>query len=52
MGGGIGGPVVRIMTGNAFEMLVSHVRRDNKDEYGRKERIMIDCYLTQYLHLP
>ena len=41
MGDGIGGPVVRIMTGNAFEMLVSHVRKDNKDEYGRKEKVII-----------
>ena len=29
------------MTGNAFEMLVSHVRKDNKDEYGRKESVII-----------
>ena len=40
------------MTGNAFEMPVSHVRKDNKDEYWRKERIPIDCYLTHYFHLP
>ncbi len=39
------------MTGNAFEMLVSHVRKDNKDEYGRKERIALGCYLTHYFHL-
>ncbi len=41
MGDGIGGPVIRILTGDTFEMLVSHVRKDNKDEYGKTERVMV-----------
>ncbi len=41
MGDGIGGPVVRILTGDTFEMLVSHVRKDNKDEYGKTERVVV-----------
>ena len=41
MGDGIGGPVMGILTNNAFEMIVSHVRKDNKDEYGKTEKIII-----------
>ena len=41
MGDGIGGPVIGILTNNAFEMLVSHVRKDNKEEYGKAEKIII-----------
>jgi hypothetical protein len=41
MGDGIGGPVIGCLTGNAFEMTVTHFRKDNKDEYGKTERIVI-----------
>ena len=41
MGDGIGGPVIGILTNNAFELLVSHVRKDNKDDYGKTEKIII-----------
>jgi hypothetical protein len=41
MGDGIGGPVIGCLTGNAFEMAVTHFRKDNKDEYGKTERIVI-----------
>ena len=41
MGDGIGGPVMGILTNNAFELLVSHFRKDNKDEYGKTEKIVI-----------
>ena len=41
MGDGIGGPVLGILAGNAFEMVISHVRKDNKDEYGKTEKIII-----------
>ena len=41
MGDGIGGPVIGILAGNAFEMLISHTRKDNKDEYGRTEKIVM-----------
>ena len=30
MGDGIGGPVIGILTNNAFELLISHFRKDNK----------------------
>ena len=41
MGDGIGGPVLGILGSNVFEMTISHVRKDNKDEYGRVEKIII-----------
>ncbi|RNJ79953.1 MAG: hypothetical protein D9C04_03120 [Nitrosopumilus sp. B06] len=41
MGDGIGGPVAAVLAGNTFEMVISHVRKDNKDEYGKTERITI-----------
>ena len=41
MGDGIGGAVMKILTNNAFELLVSHVRKDNKEEYGKTEKIII-----------
>lgn len=41
MGDGIGGPIIGILTNNAFELLVSHVRKDNKEEYGKTEKIII-----------
>lgn len=41
MGDGIGGPVISCLSGNTFEMSVSHFRKDNKEEYGKVERIMI-----------
>ena len=41
MGDGIGGPVMGILAGNAFQMVVSHVRKDNKEEYGKTEKIII-----------
>ena len=41
MGDGIGGPVIGILTNNAFELLVSHTRKDNQESYGKTERIVI-----------
>jgi len=41
MGDGIGGPVKSILTNNAFELLVSHTRKDNKEDYGKTEKIII-----------
>ena len=41
MGDGIGGPVLRCMTGNAFEMNVTHYRKDNKEQYDQIEKIII-----------
>jgi hypothetical protein len=41
MGDGIGGPVMSILNHNTFELLISHVRKDNQDEYGKVERVMI-----------
>ena len=41
MGDGIGGPIMEILTNNAFRLLISHVRKDNKDEYGKTEKIII-----------
>ncbi len=41
MGDGIGGPVMGILTNNAFQLLVSHVRKDNKEEYAKTEKIII-----------
>ncbi len=41
MGDGIGGPVMGILTNNAFQLLVSHVRKDNNEEYSKTEKIII-----------
>lgn len=41
MGDGIGGPVIACLSNNTFEILVTHFRKDNSDEYGKKERIII-----------
>jgi len=41
MGDGIGGAVIGILTNNVFELLVSHTRKDNQEEYGKVEKIMI-----------
>ena len=41
MGDGIGGPVIGILTNNAFELLVSHTRKDNKGDYGKTEKIIM-----------
>ena len=41
MGDGIGGPVVRCISGNAFELDVTHYRKDNQEQYGRIEKIII-----------
>ena len=41
MGDGIGGPVIGCLSNNTFELLVTHFRKDNKEEYGKTERIII-----------
>lgn len=41
MGDGIAGPVIGILAHNSFEILVSHFRKDNKEEYGKSEKIII-----------
>lgn len=41
MGDGIGGAVISILTSNTFELLISHTRKDNQDDYGKIERITI-----------
>ena len=41
MGDGIGGPVIGCLSNNTFEILVTHFRKDNKDEYAKTERIII-----------
>jgi len=41
MGDGIGGPVIGCLSNNAFELLVTHFRKDNKEEYAKTERIII-----------
>ena len=38
MGDGIGGPVVRCLSGNTFELDVTHYRKDNKEQYSRIEK--------------
>ncbi len=52
MGDGIGGYVLRCLTGNTFEISVTHFRKDNKDTYDNLERITIakvdDPYDPQY----
>lgn len=41
MGDGIGGPVISCLSGNAFEMSVTHYRKDNKEQYGTVERVIL-----------
>ncbi len=41
MGDGIGGPVISCLSGNAFEMSVTHYRKDNRGQYDRVEKIVI-----------
>lgn len=41
MGDGIAGPVTGILAHNAFEILITHFRKDNKEEYGKSEKIII-----------
>ena len=41
MGDGIGGPVIACLTGDTFEMSVTHYRKDNKEQYGKIERVTI-----------
>lgn len=41
MGDGIGGPVVACLSGNIFQMYVTHFRKDNSEEYGKTEKILI-----------
>jgi hypothetical protein len=41
MGDGIGGPVLTCLSGNTFEISITHFRKDNKEEYGKIERIVI-----------
>jgi len=40
-GDGIGGAVLEVLTGNAFRLLVSHTRKDNKADYGKTEKIIM-----------
>ena len=41
MGDGIGGPVIRCMSGNTFELDITHYRKDNQEQYSRIEKIII-----------
>lgn len=41
MGDGIGGPVLSCLSGDTFEMSVTHFRKDNTDEYDKIERVRI-----------
>jgi len=41
MGDGIGGSVISILTNNAFELLITHHRKDNQEEYGKTEKIIM-----------
>lgn len=41
MGDGIGGPVIECLTGNAFKMSVTHFRKDNQEQYGNIEKVII-----------
>ena len=41
MGDGIGGPVIGCLSGDTFEMSVTHFRKDNKEQYDKIERITI-----------
>ena len=37
----IGGAVLEVLTENAFRLLVSHTRKDNKGDYGKTEKIIM-----------
>ena len=41
MGDGIGGPIFKCISGNAFELNVTHYRKDNKEQYSKIEKIII-----------
>ena len=41
MGDGIGGSIVSFLSNNAFELLITHHRKDNQEEYGKIEKIII-----------
>ena len=41
MGDGIGGPGVRCISGNVFELDVTHYRKDNQEQYSKLEKILI-----------
>lgn len=41
MGDGIGGPVLGCLSGDTFEMSVTHFRKDNTEQYDKTERIRI-----------
>jgi hypothetical protein len=41
MGDGIGGAVLSILANNAFELLVSHTRKDNQEQYGKVEKVIM-----------
>ena len=41
MGDGIGGSVIGILSNNAFELLITHHRKDNQEEYGKTEKIIM-----------
>jgi len=41
MGDGIGGSVIGILSNNAFELLITHHRKDNQEEYGKTEKIVM-----------
>ena len=40
MGDGIGGSIVAFLSNNAFELLITHHRKDNAEEYGKTEKII------------
>ena len=39
MGDGIGGSIVAFLSNNAFELLITHTRKDNVEEYGKTEKV-------------
>ena len=41
MGDGIGGPVLGCLSGDTFEMSVTHYRKDNAEQYDTVEKIKI-----------
>ena len=41
MGDGIGGPVLGCLSGDTFEMSVTHYRKDNTEQYDTVEKIKI-----------
>ena len=41
MGDGIGGSVLACLSGDTFEISITHFRKDNKDQYDKIERIII-----------